>query len=48
MSGQLLGPAAVALDVNQNLFIADTFNHRIRMVDVARAGARPTLATLGQ
>ncbi|HEV8414694.1 MAG TPA: hypothetical protein VGQ49_13955 [Bryobacteraceae bacterium] len=39
-------PAAVALDVEENLYIADTINHRIRRVDVS-TGLISTIAGNG-
>ena len=40
-------PTAVALDQQGNLFIADTMNHRVRLVDAA-TGVITTLAGTGQ
>ena len=43
----LAGPQGVAVDVGQNMFIADTGNHRVRRVD-AVTGIITTLAGTGQ
>ncbi len=43
----LAGPQGVVVDVGQNLFIADTGNHRVRRVD-AVTGIITTLAGTGQ
>ena len=45
-SAKLNGPRGVALDFNDNLFIADQFNYRIRRVDAA-TGIITTVAGTG-
>ncbi|MBH0202446.1 MAG: hypothetical protein HP496_09175 [Nitrospira sp.] len=47
VSAQLNFPTAVAVDREGNLYIADTMNHRVRMVD-AVTGVISTLAGTGQ
>ena len=44
---QLNFPTAVAVDRQENVYIADTMNHRVRMVDAA-TGVISTLAGTGQ
>lgn len=47
VSAQLSFPTAVAVDREGNLYIADTMNHRVRMVD-SETGIISTLAGTGQ
>ena len=47
VSAQLNFPTAVAVDREGNLYIADTMNHRVRMVD-SKTGIIATLAGTGQ
>ena len=47
VSAQLNFPTAVAVDREGNLYIADTMNHRVRMVD-SETGIIATLAGTGQ
>lgn len=47
MQAQLNFPTAVAVDRKGNLYIADTMNHRVRMVD-SETGIISTLAGTGQ
>ena len=47
VQAQLNFPTAVAVDREGNLYIADTMNHRVRMVD-SETGIISTLAGTGQ
>jgi hypothetical protein len=47
VKSMLHAPEAVVLDVQDNLYISDTMNHRVRKVDV-RTGAITTVAGNGE